>query len=236
LKLAAKKSFRKARKLWWLATHGRAAYAAYAVGNRVRGLDFGYVGLDRLGLSADRSVFHTNSGGPELARIVRTLDIPPGTCAVDLGSGKGGAVLTLSRQGYQKVVGVEIAAELVDVAWRNARRARRRNVEFVCCDASKFKDLEPFSHIYMYNPFHEPVMREVLVNIAESLERAPRDLTLIYCNPQHHDLLIESGIFIVAHEGDAKAINLTETTGSRFVVYAHQARSAASREHPAAPH
>jgi SAM-dependent methyltransferase len=225
MRLTMKKPWQGARKLWWLLKNHHYAYAAYVLRNRICGLDFGYLGIERLGLSPHRSNLHSNSGGPELARLVRTLDIPPGTLAVDLGSGKGGAVLTLSRLGYEKVLGVEIAAELVEIAWRNATRSRRLNVEFICQDAGAFKELEPFSHIYMYNPFPEQVIAEVLSNVAESLMRAPRDLTLVYCNPEHHEMIVSSGIFTAAREGDARAINVIETTGQRFVVYTHNASS-----------
>ena len=215
----------KVRKLFWLIRHRRYAYLAYAIRNRLHGLDFGHVSVERLGLAPARSNVHSNSGGPELARIVRTLDISPGTAAVDLGSGKGGAALTLSRLGYERVVGVEIVEDLVVIARRNARRAKQHNVEFVCCDAGAFKELDSFAHVYMYNPFHEPIMTEVLTNLAESLVRTPRDLTLVYCNPQHHDMIIGSGIFSTSHEGDVLAINLLETEGSKFVVYTHHAGS-----------
>ena len=213
---------KRALKLLLLLADGRFAYVAYAAKNRFQRLDFGYVGLEQLGLPADRAHHHTNSGGPELARIVETLDIPPGTRALDLGSGKGGAVLTLSRLGYERVVGVEIASELVEIARTNARRARRTNVEFIVSDATEFTAFDEFAHIYMYNPFPGSVMTEVVANLAASVERSPRILKIVYCNPQFHDVIMNTGLFTLEREFAARAINLIETHGSPYFVYTHR--------------
>jgi SAM-dependent methyltransferase len=217
-----KTSVKKARKLWWFVKAGRFDYLAYAARNRIRGLDFGYVDLKRMGFPPSRANNYTNTGGPDLARMVRSLDIPAGTSALDLGSGKGGAVLTLSRLGYARVVGVEVAPGLAAVARRNAERSNCTNVEFVCADAADFRDLDSFAHIYLYNPFPSSVMKEVLHNLALSLGRAPRTLTLIYCNPILDDLILGSGLFTREREIDARIVNLVETRGAKCFIYVHR--------------
>jgi SAM-dependent methyltransferase len=213
---------KKSRKFWQLLVDRRFSYIAYAAGNRLRGLDFGVVWPEQHGISAERGNCHSNSGGPQLARVVKTIGVPPRTCALDLGSGKGGAVITLSRLGYEKVVGIEIVEELVEIARRNARRARRTKVEFVVGDAGAFTDLDAFTHFYMYNPFPDVVMAEILTNLAASLDRSPRALTLIYCNPLYHDTIVRSGIFTLERKIQAQAVNHVETTRPEFFVYAHR--------------
>jgi SAM-dependent methyltransferase len=220
--MSIKTGVKKAQRLWWLARTRRFAYLAYVARNRIRGLDFGYVDLERMGFSPSQTNNHTNSGGPDLARMVRSLDIPAGTSALDLGSGKGGAVLTLIRLGYARVVGVEVAPELTAVARRNAERSNCTNVEFVCADAADFRDLDSFAHIYLYNPFPSSVMKEVLHNLALSLGRAPRTLTLVYCNPILDDLIVGSGLFTREREIDARIVNLVETRGAKCFIYVHR--------------
>jgi len=194
--------------IWW-----------YALQTKMRGLDLGQVSLERLGLSAERSVFHDNSGGPGLERILTSIDIAPGSVALDFGSGKGGAVLTLSRFPFSEIVGVELSEDLIQVAKANLARARVRHARFVKSDAAHFTDLDRITHVYMYHPFRCGVMREVMVNIRASLERNPRRLTVIYKNPMCHETLMDSGLFVleraIRDEDSQRSENL-------FHVYEHR--------------
>jgi tRNA1(Val) A37 N6-methylase TrmN6 len=156
--------------------------------------------LEKLGLSADRSVHHASSGGPDLARVLSIVGVPRGSRIVDLGSGKGGATLTLGEFPFTEIVGVEVSREMVDIAKANTTRAGRPDIRFVHRDAAEFVDLDRFTHVYMYHPFHEAVVDAVIANVAASLARAPRWLTLIYKNPVWHDAILASGLFRVTRE------------------------------------
>jgi predicted RNA methylase len=127
--------------------------------------------------------------------VFRTIEIPPGSVALDLGSGKGGAALTLCRSGFAEVIGVELSEQLVQVARRNTARLGRRNVRFIHADAAAFRDYDRVTHIFMYNPFPCEVMRHVMTNLRASLERAPRPMTIVYRKPLCHEVIIASGLF-----------------------------------------
>ena len=114
---------------------------------------------------------------------------------LDLGSGKGGAVIALSKFPFEEIVGVEISPELVRVSIENVARLGLKNARYVCGDATRFTDLDRFMHIYMFNPFPYKVTEVVVQNIAESLQRTPRDLVLIYKAPYHHEILVKTGLF-----------------------------------------
>jgi predicted RNA methylase len=179
---------------------GHLAELRYQLRNKWKGVDFEFVSVEELRLPADRAHFHSNSGGPTLARVFATIDVPAGSVALDLGSGKGGAVLTLSGAGFAEVIGVELSGELIEVARGNAARLRRRNVRFVQADAAAFREYDGVTHIYMYNPFPCEVMRHVVANLAASLARAPRPLTIVYRNPLCHDVIVASGLFEATDE------------------------------------
>lgn len=98
---------------------------------------------------------------------------------VDFGSGKGRALLVASEFPFERIVGVEFAEELHEIAQRNiaayANPAQRCSaIEAVCADATKY-DLpgQPLV-LYFYNPFLEPVMQRVMANVAASLDAEPR--------------------------------------------------------------
>jgi 16S rRNA G966 N2-methylase RsmD len=165
----------------------------YRLGNKWKGVDFRFVSTADLGLPPAH--FHYSSGGPVLARVFRSIEIPSGSVALDLGSGKGGAALTLSRAGFAEVIGVELSEALVQVARRNTDRLGRHNVRFIHADAGGFRDYDRVTHIFMYNPFPCEVMKRVMINLAASLEHAPRPMTIVYRKPLCHEVIMASGLF-----------------------------------------
>ena len=181
------------RKAARLVLRGDVAELRYRLWNKWKGVDFGFTSTADLGLPPEH--FHFSSGGPVLARVFRTIEIPPGSIALDLGSGKGGAALTLSRAGFSEVIGVELSEALVEIARRNAERLGRHNVRFIRMNAALFRDYDRVTHIFMYNPFPCEVMAQVMTELGASLERAPRSITIVYRNPRCHDVIVASGLF-----------------------------------------
>ncbi|HYX72252.1 MAG TPA: class I SAM-dependent methyltransferase [Nitrososphaera sp.] len=198
---------------------GRPDLLWYPVRARLMGFDFNPVMLEELGLSSQRSTPYGNSGGPDLNRVLKAIDIPVGSKVLDLGSGKGGAIITLSEFPFKEIVGVELSAGLIQIAEANTLLAGLRHVRFVNADAATFTDLDNFTHIYMYHPFPCGVMGAVMVNLASSLARAERNLTLIYTNPVCHEAIMASGLFEVDRE-----FNFDENLyqGHKYCVYVHR--------------
>lgn len=180
---------------------GRGDELRYRLWNRWKGIELGFVSVQDLDLPVDRAHGHGSSGGPGLARVFEHVGVPPGSVIVDLGSGKGGAALTLSGLGFDQVIGVELSAALVEIARRNATRLRLRNVRFIQADAAAFHELDRVTHVYMFNPFPAEVMATVMANLRASLARVPRTLTLVYVNPAYAGVVEESGLFESGAEG-----------------------------------
>lgn len=190
----------------------------HALTSHWRRLDFSQSSLDDLGLSSARSVFYDDSGGPDLATVLKQIPIPPGSVALDYGSGKGGALITLAEFPFSEVVGVEISPALIDVAVENLRRSRVDNVRVINCDAAAFQDLDRVTHIYMYHPFRGEVVDAVLSNVQASLARAARRLTLIYKNPVYHHAIAQSGTFRLQRE---LHLGRAAAAWGRYHVYVH---------------
>lgn len=108
---------------------------------------------------------------------------------VDVGSGKGRTLLLAAGWPWRRIVGIEASPVLHAVAERNLRawaRAGRdaRPIRLVCGDASALELPATPCVLYLFNPFHSRVMARLMLAIKSSLEAAPRDLWLIYYNPQ----------------------------------------------------
>jgi SAM-dependent methyltransferase len=164
---------------------------------QVEGVDFDFVSVEDLRVPSDCAHVHSNSGGPTLARGFETIDVPAGSVALDLGSRKGSAALTLSGAGFAEVIGVELSGKLIEIARDNAARLRQRNVRFVQADAAAFGEYDGVTRIL---PFACGVMRQVVANLVASLARAPRPLTIVYRNPLCHDVIVASGLFDAGDE------------------------------------
>jgi SAM-dependent methyltransferase len=148
--------------------------------------------LRALHLPEGRASFHANSGGPELDIVLRSLPISTNDSALDIGCGKGGAMITMARYGFNRVDGVDLSPELVRVAKQNLTRLKIKNAAVICCDATDFVDLDRYTVLYMFDPFARSIMQQVLGNIRRSLERRPRRLTIVYKRPVDHDLVLQS--------------------------------------------
>jgi hypothetical protein len=156
-------------------------------------VDLSYVSLDDLGLNADRSAWHANSGGPYLDLVLKSIDISSSDAAIDIGCGKAGAMLTFLKYPFRRVDGVELSPRLARVAERNLKRAGKSNATIFCSDAASFEELDLYTVIFLFNPFPAVVMQPVLGNIIASARRRPRRITLIYKNPVCHEIVIQSG-------------------------------------------
>jgi len=124
-----------------------------------------------------------------LTRAIETLEIDPQRFTfVDLGSGKGRALLVASRFPFRKIVGVEFIAELSAAAAANVARFSPswrtcRDIETINGDATEFEYPAGPLVIYLYNPFLPPVLKGCLKHLAKSLAGEPREVYLMYVNP-----------------------------------------------------
>lgn len=112
---------------------------------------------------------------------------------VDLGSGKGRAILVASQFPFKKVIGVEYSMQFDRIARANldrfpSHKKRCVEIEFVCADASQFPIPDGPVVIYMFHPFGRPVMEKVVQNVRNSLKAKPRRIIVIYSGAKFVDL------------------------------------------------
>ena len=117
---------------------------------------------------------------------------------VDLGCGKGRVLLVASEFGLNKVKGVEFATELCKIANINARIFKTKTgvkteFEIIESDASKYEINSKDDIFFLFNPFDDSILIEVLQNIDNSLIRNPRRIIIIYLNPQHKKIIEQRG-------------------------------------------
>jgi SAM-dependent methyltransferase len=140
-------------------------------------------------------------GWLSLRRALKDLNPSASDVFVDLGSGKGRALLIAGRLPYKDVVGVEIDQELSRLAARNIDRARRRlraeRVECLTASVLEWPIPDDASVIFMFNPFVGQTFSTVTTRIFESYDRNPRPLHIVYEHPWEHDQLLSTGRVVV---------------------------------------
>jgi hypothetical protein len=133
------------------------------------------------------------------ARIMQTLNISyEDYVFVDFGSGKGRIVMLASELPFKKIVGVELALTLHEVAQKNlvlfrSKSRKGENVELVCMDAAAYPPPIDNTVFYLFDPFPLPVVSAVIENLRQSLLRHPRKVFLAYVNPTHCGAMDRSG-------------------------------------------
>jgi SAM-dependent methyltransferase len=119
---------------------------------------------------------------------------------LDMGSGKGRALLMASDYPFRRIIGVELLPELHAIAQDNVRkysspRQQCRNFEMHCGDARRFPlPPEPLV-IFLFDPFPEEVLREVIAGVERSVREAPRKVLVAYQNPISGWVVAESPSF-----------------------------------------
>ena len=132
-------------------------------------------------------------------QILRALPMAPdGFTFIDLGSGKGRTLLMASDYPFRCIVGVELLAEFEAIARRNIARYRGEQqkcfvLESHPGDAREFTFPDEPMVLYLFNPFPEHVLRDVLANLRGSLTTSPRPVFVIYHNLEHERVFAESG-------------------------------------------
>jgi predicted RNA methylase len=126
---------------------------------------------------------------------------------VDIGSGKGRAVIMAAALPFRRILGVEFDARLHRAAVANLRRAASKGVDVARIDLvhgdATCVDL-PEGHllVYLYNPFNREVMQRFVAHVQRSLALVARSLFVCYVNPFFEDVWTEAGFAVVARVGN----------------------------------
>ena len=131
----------------------------------------------------------------ELIDAIKQLELPYADVTfVDLGSGKGKALLVASEFPFRSIIGVEFSPDLVETAKSNIEHflevtgRRGRDVTTVCEDAMQYSFPDGPLFLYFFNPFDNTILAPVIANIAASFEHSRRPIWVMYFTPRFKEL------------------------------------------------
>ena len=89
---------------------------------------------------------------------------------------------------FRRIIGVELLPSLHQIAQENLRQYKSESqkcfaLESICADATDFPLPEDPLVIFLFNPFPESGMRQVVANLEQSLRAHPRPVYVLYHNP-----------------------------------------------------
>ena len=132
---------------------------------------------------------------PYWRKVISAVPLDPRTATfVDLGCGRGRALVLAARSGFRRVIGVELDEELVADARNNLAlwTARKRNGATPSTDLTvEHEDAAAFAPppgpllVFLFNSFGPETLRRVLETLHRSRTAAPDETYFAYCNPQH---------------------------------------------------
>jgi len=123
-----------------------------------------------------------------MRRALNVLPHQDNATFLDLGCGKGRALVVAAEFPFRSVIGIEISPELVRVAKKNAQVVaqnfpERTLITVVNGNALDYALPEGNLIVFLYNPFGECLIRELLAKIETALLKKDRSIWVVYINP-----------------------------------------------------
>ena len=167
-------------------------------GIRTRGFVRNELALARLSVGGDAHYYQPIGLSP-LRRLVATSPIEPATTTfLDLGAGRGRAVILAAELGFGRVLGVELDAALAVEGAQNVRRWRagRRGsgdqvVDVVQGDAATCPLPKGPLLIALFNSFGPTTLRLLLDRLCVERSGSDEPLFFAYINPVHEEMFEE---------------------------------------------
>lgn len=152
------------------------------------------------GVPAEQITFYGGSQPSIVRTVLASLPEPARYAFVDIGCGKGRPLVVASEFPFRRVVGVELAPQLAQLARMNAARmaARhpgRRPIEIEVGNATKV--LPPADRVvyFLYNPFGLSLVRALVEHVERQLQHGLEHVFFVCYNPVHAAVLDQSPHF-----------------------------------------
>lgn len=168
--------------------------------------------------------FYVATTASLIYEILNSLALGSDTFAfVDMGSGKGRALLVASEFAFAKIVGIELSPHLHRIAEDNIKRYSPASqqctaFELHCMNVVDYTYGKEPVVLFLFDPFGRETLRSVIANLEASLRATPREVYVVYVYPQFEDVLQSSRVLRRIREGGPPW-----RPWSRYVVYAASA-------------
>lgn len=132
---------------------------------------------------------------------------------LDIGCGKGGAIICFKDAGVVDIDGVELLNELCKCAKNNLAILDMKSTIYNC-NVLEFKKYAEYDYFYIYDAFRGETFGKVIQMIEDTLKYDYRNIVIAYANPWEHRRVVKNGVFHLVEqiEGDwsTRFVNIYE--------------------------
>jgi cyclopropane fatty-acyl-phospholipid synthase-like methyltransferase len=116
----------------------------------------------------------------------RAIRLGPADTFVDIGSGKGRALLAATLYKPARIIGVELNPALCAEATQNISHLKKPHspIDIQNISATDF-DATAGTVFYLFNPFGDETLRLFLAQLKKGLDTNPRPIRILYSMPWH---------------------------------------------------
>ena len=145
-------------------------------------------------------------------RLIRKVPADPaGLNFIDVGSGKGRAVMLAAQYPFRRVIGVEFAAELYELAKKNteifaAKVSPLAPIELVLADFLGYTPPPHDAIFFLKNPFPHRIARDVIARIEELAKATMGEAFIVYTEPPDETAKMMAERFEVVEQTRAHTI------------------------------
>jgi SAM-dependent methyltransferase len=148
----------------------------------------------RLFPALQRATIYAPTRARPLRGLLEELKIPKDAQFVDLGCGKGRALIVAAQYGLRRLKGIDLVPDFVRTCETNLRKLRTGtgpiDVQIVTADIRRYEVAPEDEVFYLYDPCAWDDVRVCLGNILRAWHANPRPVRVIY----HDNLLAKSRI------------------------------------------
>ena len=167
------------------------------LGASTRGMLFNNEVTNKLALGQDAKAYQPIRIDRFWSLVSAVPLLPEDTTFIDLGAGRGRAVLLAASQGFHRVIGVELDGRLAAEANRNVQRWRakyrasppRPDIRILHADAATVSPPNGPLLVFLYNPFGATTLRQVATHLGARESSSSSPIYIAYFNPKHEGVL-----------------------------------------------
>ena len=127
--------------------------------------------------------------------------IASATSIVDLGCGKGRAMMVAAHFGFTDIKGIDFAKEICAQATVTMTRKEKEfsamRWQVLNADVTDYEIKSTDSVFFMFNPFGQSVLKNFLLKLEASCHLFPRTIYFLYASPRFRQLLLNNGYAII---------------------------------------
>ena len=128
-------------------------------------------------------------------KALNSLPLTSADVFLDFGCGHGRVLVLAAAHPIERVIGIDLIDDFVARARRNMERAKHRSqcgsYEIEQANTVTYEIPDDVTIFHFYNPFQGEILDKTLENIGKSLQRTPRDATILFANPEDFERAIK---------------------------------------------